>query len=294
MGVLKIRRGSGDLTEREAGVIEAGGKSFEVWLVDTNVLSEMLKTRGGLRSTVIQRSMSVPAVLGFSMWTLLELRKRPDLYAEFVELFSLVPFALLHSPGAILEQEKAAYPDPSGVSPVLAVFSFMMKDDFGDVTGFLEKAFSDSTVQDAESQWAETWRAESLEAMLSHRKNFPPGPNGYGPEDARRFVDLATLQNVMFSDPAWAKERLEGDDEIAVAAFPSLRMSLYTVFYRFYSERREPELQDVFDILIHACAPYVELVLTEGFQSEIMKKTARRDEQLRDLRGLALNEVRRW
>lgn len=253
----------------------------------------MLKIRGGLRTTVIQRSVSKPAVLCFSPWTLFELRDRPDLYQEFLELFAIVPFALVQHPSALLEQEINAYPKGEA-SPLLAVFSFVRDDDFGDPAGFLDNAFSDQTIIDAEKRWASEWKAESLDAMLKLRDNFPPGPNGYDIRDALRFVELALLQNVISTDLEWAENTIEREGDIDVTAFPSLRMILHTVFFRFYYENRDPELQDVFDILIHAAAPHVDLVLTEGFQVEVMKKVSRLDPLLKHIKGASLRQVRRW
>lgn len=253
----------------------------------------MLKIRGGLRTTVIQRSVSQPAVLCFSPWTLLELRDRPDLYKEFLELFAIVPFALIKHPSAILDEEIENYPNGEA-SPLLAIFSFVRDDDYGDPAAFLDKAFSDPTVIDAEKRWASQWKAESLSSMLKLRSNFPPGPNGYQIRDALRFVELALLQNVISADLKWAEKTIEREGDIDVSAFPSLRMILHTVFFRFYYENRDPELQDVFDILIHAAAPHVDLVLTEGFQAEVMNKVSRLDPLLEHLEGASLRQIRRW
>ena len=69
-------------------------------------------------------------------------------------------------------------------------------------------------------------------------------------------------------------------------------MAFYTVFYRFYAEQRKPEEQDVFDILIGNIAPYVDIVITEGFQAEIYKKVSNRDPFLDDLRIETVSALR--
>jgi hypothetical protein len=90
------------------------------------------------------------------------------------------------------------------------------------------------------------------------------------------------------------KEKIDKNEEIKVDAFPSVKTTFYTVFYRFYAENRDPELQDVFDILIFNVVPYLDIVVTERFQGEIFRKIKNRDEMYQDIEILTLRDLRNF
>ena len=218
-----------------------------------------------------------------SIWSILELRQRKDIYNTFIDLFSVVPFILVKDPINLLQDEINFYPEPANVEPISFVFSMFNSDPNANLSIFMKKLFSHPGVRRSENSWNGTWKRESLDAMLSLKKNFKPQGDRYNANDAKRFVDQATPQYITAQSPKWVKELINEGKVPFADAFPSVKMALYTVFYRFYAEEREPEEQDVFDILIGNVAPYLDGVITERFQAEIYRKVKRRDKFLKHL-----------
>jgi hypothetical protein len=77
------------------------------------------------------------------------------------------------------------------------------------------------------------------------------------------------------------------------ARFPSLKATGYTVFHKFYSDRtRKPTRSDAFDIIISAATPYVDAIVTENHQAEVLQKTMNQDDFIKDLSVLRLKDFR--
>ncbi len=51
----------------------------------------------------------------FSLFTVLELRRSPDVYRRFIELFRVIPCMMLKSHEQLLEEETSRYPEPSRI-----------------------------------------------------------------------------------------------------------------------------------------------------------------------------------
>jgi hypothetical protein len=257
--------------------IELNDTKYELALLDTGVISELLKNRNEERLALTRLMIGRPMIPCISIWSVLELREREDLYQLFIELFSVVPFILVRDPINLLEDEIANYPDPSSVEPVAFAFSMFNPDPEADLNVFMAKLFSHPEVKKSEGAWGSGWKRESLDAMLALKANFQPSGDSYSAKDAELFVELAAPQYVTSQAPNWVKGLISQGKTPKPEAFPSVKMALYTVFYRFYAEQREPEEQDVFDILIGNIAPYLDGVITENFQAEIYRKVKNRD-----------------
>ena len=72
---------------------------------------------------------------------------------------------------------------------------------------------------------------------------------------------------------AFSKRMVDGSHSVLVNAFPSIRMTAYTVFYKFYIKDQRRSLEsDPFDIIISSAIPYMDAIVTEKHLAEILKK----------------------
>lgn len=131
--------------------------------------------------------------------------------------------------------------------------------------------------------WNSGWKKEGLDKILALKKNFPPAGEFYNANDADRFIKDGVIQYVFAQRIDWAKKLVDSKKEFIADGFPSVKMTFYNVFYRFYAETRQPEDQDIFDIFISCAAPYIDIFITEKFQAEIFKKVKSRDSFLSHL-----------
>jgi len=250
---------------------------YSFGLLDTGIVSEVIKNRHDERNALVKLMTSVDMIPCISIWSILELRSKPELYLEFLNLFSVIPFCLTSSPYDLLQEELKNYPDPSVVDPIAFTFSMFKKDPQADLSRFMGKLFKDRGVRNAELTWRQKWKSESLESILALRSNFQPKGKRFSADDASRFIREGIPQYIAGQAPSWTKRFLHSNQGFNPHAFPSVKMSFYTVFYRFYAENREPEIPDVFDILISNVTPYLDMVITEKFQAEIFRKVKNRD-----------------
>jgi len=76
-----------------------------------------------------------------------------------------------------------------------------------------------------------------------------------------------------------------------VDSFPSIKMTAFTVFYKFYTDERRPQESDPFDIIISSVLPYVDTVITEKHQADVLKKIKLQDKFIESLEVLRLKDL---
>ena len=106
-------------------VIAINGNDYRLVLLDTNALSEFAKQGESLRHFLTWSSAQPMFVPCFSLFSVLEMRRRPDVYGRFKELFRVLPCMLVKSHEQLLEDEVRCYSDPSGIDPTLLGFSML-------------------------------------------------------------------------------------------------------------------------------------------------------------------------
>lgn len=115
-------------------------------------------------------------------------------------------------------------------------------------------------------------RNDIFATTLSLRDNFPSENGKYSPKQIRKFIELAGFEKIVKKSPIFVKNLLDKKEIASIDAFPSLKMMLLTVFYKFYIDNRRSTTSDAFDIRISALTPYVDAVFTENHQAEVIKK----------------------
>ncbi|MCJ7647684.1 MAG: hypothetical protein MUP85_03630 [Candidatus Lokiarchaeota archaeon] len=274
-------------------MIEMNGTSYRLGLLDTCILSKILTSpdyeRQGFFKLFFDPSpIIIPCV---TIWSVLELRQKSELYKNFIDFFSVIPFSMLKTPDLLLADEYKHYPFFNKIDPILFTFS-MLKPKSESLTLFLNKVFSNKEVKRAEKNWKNKWKQEKLNSILSLKSNFISNNKNLNSSDAKRFLNEALPQYITYQNPSWIKEKLDKNEEIIFDAFPSAKAALYTVFYRFYVANRKPEVQDVFDILINNIVPYLDYVVTENFQSDILMKIKKADKQFAHLEIKSIRHLR--
>lgn len=270
------------------------GRRYEIWSIDTNVVSEMLKRPDEALRAALLKTLESMAVLGFSVWTLFELRRHSGVFDSFVSYFGTLPFVILDSPVNIFAAELDAYPDPSDIRPVVYSFNPFQDGPEASLDHVFGVIFGHPTVQEAERRWATDWKRDGLAAVVDLKKNFPPRGKNYNSRDAREFVRRVVPQHMAKHRPDIHDRAISNAGKVEVDAFPSLKMTLYTTFFRIYVDGRAAEEQDVFDIFISAATPYVDRVVTEVFQAEIYRKVGRFDRMLDNVEVGTMATLRQW
>jgi hypothetical protein len=275
-------------------MIRLNATDYRLCLLDTNAVSELVKRQSFLRNFFKWAFDAAPAYIpSFTLFTVLELRRKPELYQQFLERFGPLPSMLLKSHEQLLEEETRYYPDPSGVDPSLLGFSGELGSAGNHLGKVLPFAFSDAAIAEKERYWNEG-EQEIVAGIVSLVPNYPPSKgSAYDASEVRLFLQMAGLQQLGLRAEGFAESVLAGSQPVEIDAFPSLKTSLYTVFHKFYADRnRKPTRSDGFDIINSAATPYVDAVVTENHQAEVLRKTMNRDDFISELQVFTLKDFR--
>lgn len=228
----------------------------------------------------------------FSIFSLLEVRRRVDVYERFRELFGVIPCILVKSHEQLLDEEVRSYPDPSQVDSALLAFS-MLGGEGMDLDRVLDAATGDRFFRSREEYWNDSAQ-NIVEGIASLVATFPPADGEtYQRAEMRQFVQRASLRRILMRQPEFAKHMVKVGREVDVSSFPSVKASTYAVWDKFYADRnRRCTRSDAFDIIIASAIPYVDAVVTENHLAESLRKTKRRDDFIDHLAIYTLRDFR--
>jgi hypothetical protein len=273
-------------------VITINGNDYRLVLLDTNALSEFAKQGDSFRHFLAWSSAEPMFVPCFSLFSVLEMRRRPDVYGRFKELFRVWPCMLVKSHEQLLEDEVRCYPDPSGIDPTLLGFS-MLGGEGMDLAGVLDTASADAFFRGREKYWNDGAQ-DIVEGIASLVANFPPDGDTYSRDEVRHFVEIAGFSQVAMRQLDFAKQMAEIENEaVSIGAFPSVKATTYAVWHKFYADRnRKWTRSDAFDIIIASAIPYVDAVVTESHLAEGLRKTKRLEDFIEHLTIHTLRDFR--
>lgn len=100
-------------------MIEVQGRQYAIALLDTNILSEMLKDMDRFGTRVLERIDHRRSFVGITTYSVQELRRRKDLFDSLVEVMSWLPTVLLKSGGVLLDDEVRCYATHESMDPIL-------------------------------------------------------------------------------------------------------------------------------------------------------------------------------
>ena len=276
-------------------MIEMNGTPYSLCLLDTNALSEMAKhPERELRNFLEWSLRSSPKVIAcFTPFSIIEIRRRPSVYRKFLDSFSRFPCAMLKGHEELLHEEVLAYSSNALISPMSLAFSAIPSSGHKSLSETLDHCFSLPQILEKEKGW-NSGRDAALAGILSLVNNYPPSSGGrYSPKDIRSFLEITVFEQLAMRHHAFATSVVDKNDAIDINRFPSLKMQLFTVFFRFYiDKRRKPEKSDVFDILNASQTPYVDSIVTERHHAEVLKQIQGRDGFIDSVRKFVIQDFR--
>jgi hypothetical protein len=279
------------MERQENCMIEVNGHTYRLCLLDTNAVSEVVKRPDLGVQAILERFLPTEYLPCVSVFTVHELRRRSDVYEAFLELLSALPCMFLKGYEQLFQEEAELYPNPASIDPsLLSPYQIDLPPGMTR-RGALAHIFSTAQFRRGERKWRRG-QASILDGMLRHVRNFPPDRSGhYTPRMIAEFVRRVSASQIAMRAPRFLDSRGLTEDTVDVAAFPSVKMMTYTVFYKFYPDRRKASDSDVFDIIMSAALPYVDAVVTERHQLEVLRKTKRQDPFVAHVAGFSLAQL---
>ena len=272
--------------------IDLKGTMYRLTYLDTNVVSDVSKREEPERSALFEFFISKRIAPCYSVLSIIEIMEKPDIFKSYIECFGILPSVIVKGHDQLVEEEMKAYPDPSKIDPVI-VSPWGLRDSYlSDPRDKLKKLIDLSGADKRRSTWKRD-KPIILNGMLSLVKNYPPSGDKYTKQEARDFVRKVNYQHLGFQFPSFIQKLESSGQDFDIDAFPSLKMMAFSVFHKFYADRkRKPLESDVFDILMSTILPYVDIAYLERGQAEILHKTKRIDPFISRLEVGTLTDLR--
>jgi len=118
------------------------GNTYNLGLLDTNALSEIIKYPKVEGRGFVERFGPSSFAPCFAVYNLIELRRKQSIFDAFVAFFAKYPCFLLKSQPMILNEEKRSRGNMSIVSPLLHAFSPLGHNSSYDLRLLTDKLFS--------------------------------------------------------------------------------------------------------------------------------------------------------
>lgn len=267
------------------------GNTYQLCLLDTNVISEIVKrpTREG-RNFIIRYSPNV-YIPCLTIYSVIELRRKPEIFNAYVDFFSIYPHVLLKLFQHILEEEARANGKLDSSIVLFNAFTPLGRDKSYELRQFTESLFRIPDIRKVEKKWRAN-EEDVYQTWLRNKVNFESSGRTVNARDADRYVRDAGVETLARLIPEWVKKELDAGRIPDLDNFPSLKVMLYSQYYRIFDADRKPFPQDVTDIEIMAAAPYMDVVITERFQAEILRKIKSKIPMMSDIKIATLRDLR--
>lgn len=258
---------------------------YKLVLIDTCIVSEMLKRKGDLSKNIFSKLLDNRFAC-FSIETIKELKMAPRVFDEFIDVFSFLPALLLKNSEMLIEEEKLNYEKQETIDPVLTILHrHPKKAENFDVKAFLNYRFTKEYLEkDQEEQRL------ALEGMLDLKNGYPPKNKNYTLKEIDEFVELVTYKQLVIRYKSWCQDMLDKKKTIYAEKFPAIQILCYLAFYKFYTNNRIPRLSDVPDLLMATSYPYIDEVITEKNQAEMVRQIQRKHKFCNQLTTYTIND----
>lgn len=273
-------------------MVEINGKQYKLCLLDTNAISEMIKNHDDEFPKYFNNLFREGFIPSFSLFSIIELQQKPNLFSTFLDIFSVFPSVILKGHNQILDEEIQNYPQHQKISPLLLSLVAIKPFETLSKRQTVAKLFESEPFSSYSKKYVAN-RNKDLNKMIANAQTYLAASGKYSKTEIWLYMQLFVLQQLLLQKQSFVEMR-GGRDAIDVNAFPSLLMMAYSIFYKFYEDRlRKPSESDVFDIVISALVPYADAFITERNQAEALKKIRNKEKSfLMDLKILTIKDLR--
>ena len=267
------------------------GNVYKLCLLDTNALSDILKNRKKEAVGFLEKYRPDLTAPCMTVYNYIELRRKPDLFEEYLRVFSIFSNFLLKPHRLIIQEEVNNQNNNSPISVLIRAFSPLGRAETHDLRDFVRQLFEMSDIAEIERNWRGEEKA-AIDSWLRRKSDFEVSQSAANADDAERYIKKALLHYLKSDRLISVKKKLESLDTVSLDNYPAIKTMLYSEYYRVFDPSWTPRLQEVTDTYIIAAAPYMDIVITEKYQAEILRKVQNRVPGLENLEVVTLRDIR--
>jgi hypothetical protein len=272
-------------------MVTIGKKTYKILQLDTNALSNILKEKDSKLKNLLDTFPPDKYIISYSPFTILEISRNEYLLDRFCKMFSIIPSFFLKGYEQLRNEEIENYDIERNIE-VLLLSPFDVKRGKGLLPNEkdVRKLLTHKKLTATFDKW-ENDKQMILDGMLNLKNNFKPNNIKYSKQEISLFVSLSAYQQILMHNRNFIINNDISDKSLNLDRLSSFKIMSYSVFYKFYSDKRNPQLSDVFDILIGATMPYVDAIVTEKHYFDTIQKVKKHDNFLDKLEVIKINEL---
>ena len=267
-----------------------GKEEYKLLYLDTNAIREIICNNGQSRINFINKIVGrVKYAPVFSIYNLFELKPYNDIYNEFIEFFSIIPCIMLYPYKNFMEAEfRAAINGKEMVldDTLLNAFSALgiseshnFKLFSNEMWGNLEMCSLIQNEIDKLQEVADKWNENKKKSNLNTEKDWL---KLYKKLEYETIVKDMKKHSIIINPGV----------EIDLSKMPGMRVMEFSNFMRIYCQKKHITKNDVMDVKISYISPYVDCIITENYQAEILKKLRTRIPELKNIEIMRLSELK--
>jgi hypothetical protein len=273
-------------------MVEINGTQYKLCLLDTNIISEIIKNRDDEFAKYFNNLFHEGFLPCFSLFSVIELQQRPDLFSKFLDIFSVFPSVVLKGHSQIFDEEIENYPHFNIINPLL--LSPVAIEPYKNLSKrqTVELVFKSEPYLSLSKRYLGS-RNSDLDELIANSKAYLPKKDKYSEDEIWLYMQTFVLRHLLLTKKTFVDKK-KGKEVINIDAFPSQLMMAHSIFYKFYEDRqRKPSQSDVFDIIISALVPYVDAFITERNQADAIRKIRNKKMTfLPDIKILTIKDLR--
>ncbi len=270
-------------------MLEINGTEYNLCLLDTNALSNLLKSPKDWIENIDSHFDISKTIICYSIFTLSELSYNIELFNKYLDFFSIFPSAVLDGHESIFVKETENYSSLKPLSPVVLT-PFAINDSSMSQKERLQYVLENSSFIGRTEYWKESQK-QILDGILSLKSNFPPEKKAYSKKEIEFFCFSASTTQVGLRNNKFAKKTIQQGSALDFEKLPSIKCTSYVVFYKFYPDNRNPEPSDIFDIFISSLLPYVDFFITERNLNHIVKQIQQNHNFLTNVQSFTMKQI---
>ncbi|RAU92167.1 hypothetical protein [Paenibacillus sp. YN15] len=268
--------------------VSKSGKAYNLVYLDTNALSEISKNQFGCQVGFMKKFPATQYAPCFSVYNLREIKQATKAYEHFIEFFSNYSFLLLVDYRTIIREEMLAYNTIYKPNIILSAFNYDDVKDQNSFRNLLSNLWNDEFISQLE---IEDQNIKNL-AELWGKRRTPNINNPLFSSRSTKFSNDYQIDNTLLLlhhlEPQWLRENMP----ILINKFPAARVLIFTHFKKIFQANTEVKKNDVFDVMISSVCPYIEAIVTESNQADVLKQGRKYIKELNKLSILKLREIR--
>ena len=177
-------------------MIELGGNNYKLCLVDTCVISELLKNKETIGKRIINKLINgeIIYIFCYSVLTMSELRKNKNIYDEFFEYTQILPSAIIKSYVQLVEDELKSFPKYNNADRLLYFFPLLNEQK---ILKEKKAVFENPRVIE-EMNIFDNGRQSVLDAWSEYTKYYKSGDKGFTKRAIENWVLAVTLKQLIF------------------------------------------------------------------------------------------------